>query len=160
MLRAGAGRDGVLRDLCGLEAGREKSRSRIAVPMAIAQAPGRHRDQCILDPRGDLSFRTNMFKQQERSPRFEDTPELLEAALRVTHGTEDERDHPTAEMRIRERECFDRDTRKPDGYRSGRQCPPSRNQHRLVRLHRFHALHTAGIILLTSVRYSSILLNK
>lgn len=56
-----------LTDLCGLEAGREKSRSRIAVPMAIAQATGRHRDQCILDPRGDLSFRTNMFKRMRQN---------------------------------------------------------------------------------------------
>src|SRR5437016_14579106 len=87
-----------------------------------------------------------MFEEHQISLRFEHAPDLAQAALWITYRTEDERDHRTVEMRIRERERFDRGTRKVDGNGSSSQTSPGLDQHGLVRLDRLHTFHAAGVV--------------
>src|SRR6266567_9305113 len=97
-----------LTHLRGLETGVQDCLQGIAVPMVIAHAARRHRDQRILHPRGYSSLRAHMFEEQECPFRLEHAPDLAQTALWITHATEDEGDHYRVELRIGEREGLDR----------------------------------------------------
>src|SRR5260221_4928718 len=113
--------------------------------MAIAHAARRERHEHILDPRGHLSLRANMFEEQECPSWLEYAPDLTQPALRLAHGTEDEWDHRAIEMRIGERQGLDRSTRERDGNGSSSQAAPGLDQHGLIRLDRLHS-HDPGRI--------------
>src|ERR1051326_663546 len=129
-----------------METGLQNCMQSIAAPMAMAHAARRHGDQRILDPRGHLSLRTNVFDKQEDSSRLEHAPDLAHPALWITHRTEDECGHHAIEMRIGEREGLDRGTGERDGNESSSQSAPRFDQHGLIRLDRLYPHHTGGIV--------------
>jgi hypothetical protein len=79
----------------------------ITVPMAIAQAACRQWHQRILDPGGNARLCANMLEEQQAAPWLECTPDLAQAALWITHGTQDEGHDHTLERSIWEREHLD-----------------------------------------------------
>src|SRR5579859_5266980 len=113
-----------LAHLRGLETGVQDCLQGIAVPMVIAHAARRHRDQRILHPRSYSSVRAHMFEEQEGPSRFEHAPDLAQAALWILHGTEDERDHHCIEMCVGEWEALDWGACERDGDGSTHQAPP------------------------------------
>src|SRR6266436_4313238 len=113
LLRLGTGRvqkqhglesSAELADLRGPEASVPHHRSRIAVPMAIAHAAGREWHEHVLYADSDLAVCAHMFQEHQVPLRFEHAPDLTQAALRITHRTEDECHDDAIEMLIRERE--------------------------------------------------------
>lgn len=91
-----------LTHLRGLETGVQNGAQSIAVPMAIPHAASREGHECVLHPGGDASLRAHMFEEQEGPFRFEDAPDLAQAALGILHGTEDEGGHDAIELCIGE----------------------------------------------------------
>src|SRR5216683_199383 len=114
--------------------------------MAIAHAAGREWHKRILHPCGYFSLRTNVFEEQKCSSRLEYAPDLTQATLWITRGTQDECDHSALEMRIREREGLDRGARERDGNGSSSQAAPGLDQHGLIRLDRLHPHDARGIV--------------
>src|SRR5262249_16930556 len=90
-----------------LESALDKRSLRIAVPIFITHTTCCHRDQRILHPCSNLPLRANMFEEQQVAPWFEHAPDLMHAALWITHRTEDEGDNDTVEMSIGKREYLD-----------------------------------------------------
>src|SRR5258706_3984034 len=135
-----------LADLRGPEASVPHHRSRIAVPMAIAHAAGREWHEHVLYAGSDLAVCAHMFQEHQVPLRFEHAPDLTQAALRITHRTEDECHDDAIEMLIRERERFDRGLDQVDGNGSSSQALPCVYQHRLVWLDRLHAHDVALLI--------------